>query len=303
MTRAPIALFVYARVDHARLTLEALRRCPDAPEHDLIVFSDGARTADKQAAVDEVRRFLQTVRGFRSVELHHRPHNFGLAKSVIEGVTEVLARHDSVIVLEDDMVTSPHFLTYMNESLAKYADDDRVISIHGYVYPMPGAALPEAFFLRGADCWGWGTWKRGWCLFNPDGRHLLDQLRKQGLLREFDFNGSYPYSDMLAAQIKGENDSWAIRWYASAFLADKLTLYPGRSLVHNTGNDDSGTHCSDTGAFDVILSQQPISLANVDVCQSWEARKAIELFFRNSTPSIWSRAILWLKRRLGNPRL
>jgi hypothetical protein len=167
----------------------------------------------------------------------------------------------------------------MNEALKRYADDDRVISIHGYVYPV-AQPLPDAFFLLGADCWGWATWRRGWALFNPDGQFLLNELRRRKLTRSFDFNGSYPYTEMLEGQIKGINDSWAVRWYASAFLADNLTLYPGRSLVHNIGNDDSGTHCEDSRGFDAVLSDTPINLEAINVEPSLMARQSFEEFFR-----------------------
>lgn len=282
---APISLFTYARPEHTQRTVEALLRNPGVNKHDLIVYCDAPRTPDKEQAVAAVREYLQTVTGFRSVTIHHRPHNYGLAKSIIDGVTEVLSRHERVIVLEDDMVTSPYFLTYMNEALERFANDDRVISIHGYLYPVR-QVLPEAFFLRGADCWGWATWRRGWALFNSDGQALLDELKRRNLIKVFDFNGSYGYSQMLESQIKGTNDSWAIRWYASAFLADKLTLYPGRSLVHNIGNDASGTHCGISTALDTELSDRPINLSGLRIEEFAEAKQAIEDFFRSKTSYI-----------------
>jgi hypothetical protein len=167
----------------------------------------------------------------------------------------------------------------MNEALKRYADDARVASIHAYVYPVD-RPLPEAFFLPGADCWGWATWQRGWACFNPDGQYLLDELKRRKLICAFDFNGAYPYSKMLEGQIKGKNDSWAIRWYASAFLAGKLTLYPGRSLVQNIGNDDSGTHRGNSVDLDIELSQTPISLSTISVESLQVARDAFEAFFR-----------------------
>ena len=276
---APIVLFTYSRLDHTRKTVDALLRNTLANKSDLIVFSDAARNAEKQDSVIKVRDYLKTIIGFKSVTIHYRTTNFGLAKSIIEGVTQVLKEHNSIIVVEDDLVTSPYFLDYMNEALQMYADDDRVISIHGYVYPVK-RALPEAFFLPGADCWGWATWRRGWKLFNPDGQYLLDELKRRKMVRAFDFNGAYPYLEMLEMQIKGLNDSWAIRWYASAFLAGKLTLYPGRSLVHNIGNDDSGTHCGTTITNDVDLSLTPIDLRRVSVESSSEGQKAFEYFLR-----------------------
>jgi len=282
---SPIALFVYARPDHARRTLEALLKNPEAKSSDLIVFSDAARTPDKEESVRLVREYIASIEGFRSLIVHHRPENFGLAKSIIEGVTQVLADHERVIVLEDDLVTSPHFLRYMNEALNRFAEEERVISVHGYVYPTE-KTLPEAFFLRGADCWGWATWRRGWAQFNPDGQFLLDELKRQNLLKAFDFNGAYSYSAMLMGQINGSNDSWAVRWYASAFLANKLTLYPGRSLSHNIGNDSTGTHCGMSSVFDSELSATPIRVDSVVIEESEAARKIIEEFFRAMRPPL-----------------
>ena len=144
-------------------------------------------------------------------------------------------------MLEDDLLTSPYFLDFMNEGLSIYEEDEKVISIHGYVYPI-SEKLPETFFLRGADCWGWATWKRGWDLFEPDGGLLLNKLEESKQTEEFDFNRSYPYTQMLKDQINGKTNSWAVRWYASAFLQNKYTLYPGKSLVSNIGGDGSGTN-------------------------------------------------------------
>lgn len=293
--RAPIVLFTYARPDHTRRTVEALLRNPGAGDHDLIVFSDAPRTQDKVLAVSEVRDFLWKISGFRSVTICHRSHNYGLAKSIIEGVTEVLNQYERIIVLEDDMVTSPHFLAYMNDALERFANDDRVISVHGYMYPVK-PLMPEAFFLAGADCWGWGTWRRGWALFNPDGQFLLGELKRRDLLSAFDFNEAYGYSEMLEFQINGLNDSWAIRWYASAFLAEKLTLYPGRSLIRNIGNDGSGTHCASTTALDSSLSDRPIDLTGLHIEECVRAKKAIEDYFREQTPLI-RRLVFRLLRR------
>lgn len=276
---APIALFVYNRPDHTRRTVEALRNNLLVSESDLIIFSDGPKTIEVAEKVEEVRKYLVTITGFRSVKIYQRNENFGLAKSIINGVAEIVNKYGRIIVLEDDMVTSPYFLTYMNEALDKYANDDRVISIHGYVYPVK-EILPEAFFLPGADCWGWATWQRGWALFNPDGQYLLNELHSRKLTRQFSYNGTYPLLAMLKGQIEGKNDSWAIRWFASAFLASKLTLYPSRSLVHNIGNDSSGTHCGSSNSFDVVLADKKIELENVRVEVSLQAKSAFENYFK-----------------------
>jgi hypothetical protein len=186
----------------------------------------------------------------------------------------------------------------MNEALEKYEKNGRVISAHGYVYPVKGT-LPETFFLKGADCWGWATWKRAWDLFEPDGRKLFGALKQQGLIRRFDYNGAYPYTKMLSRQIAAKNDSWAIRWYASALLHDKFTLYPGKSLVHNIGNDNSGTHCDKTLLFDTCTSCGPVHVGGISIEENNEALVEFELYFRSLRTHLLSRIFHFFKQSLS----
>ncbi len=285
---APIALFVYNRLHHTRRTVDSLKKNTLAGVSELVIFSDAPKTEVHSEKVREVRQYIRQIEGFKSVSIIERDSNFGLARSIIDGVTRVVKKYGRIIVLEDDMVTSPYFLTYMNEALEKYADDERVVSIHGYVYPV-GQPLPEAFFLPGADCWGWATWSRGWACFNSDGQFLLEELKRRKLISAFDYNEAYPFSKMLEGQIKGTNDSWAVRWSASAFLAGKLTLYPGRSLVHNIGNDNSGTHCGESADFNANLSSTQINLNNINSEPSQEGRQAFEDFFRQGQMGLLGR--------------
>lgn len=285
---APVALFAYMRPDHFARTLAALQRNAQAPQTTLYVFVDGARSPAHQPGVDAVRRLADAITGFARVRRVVREHNLGLARSIIDGVGQVLAEHDRVIVLEDDLEVSAHFLGFMNEALGLYAGSEEVASIHGYVYPLR-RAVPETFFLRGADCWGWATWRRAWVHFNADGQALLDQLTAQRLGHAFDLRGAYPYMRMLRDQIAGRNNSWAIRWHAATFLRGMLTLYPGRSLVRNIGNDDSGTHSAVNADFDVELANVPPRLERLPLAPSTVGTAAVEDYFRHTR---------WLPRRL-----
>lgn len=286
MPLAPIALFVYNRPEHAQRTLASLRGNHLADQSDLIIFSDASKPGEPGDKVREVRALIGQVQGFKSVTIVAREANYGLGRSITDGVTAVVNQHGRVIVLEDDMVTSPFFLQYMNDALTRFADDERVVSVHGYTYPVQ-AQLPEAFFLPGADCWGWATWRRGWACFNGDARYLLAELKRRKLAHALDYNGAYPYTRMLEHRVEGRNDSWAICWYASAFLEGKLTLYPGRSLVHNIGNDSSGTHSGTSPELDAALSSRPISLENIAVESCQECRRAFEAFFRRMLARGW----------------
>jgi len=278
---APIVLFVYNRPDHTRKTLEALTANLLANNSDLIIYSDAPKNQQAEEGVHTVRSFIKTIQGFKSITIIERDKNWGLANSIIDGVTNIVNKHGKVIVLEDDIVTSPYFLTYMNEALTIYENHEQVISIHGYVYPVK-RKLPEYFFLRGADCWGWATWKRGWDIYNPNAKYLLDEIKKQKLDKLFNFNNSFDYTGMLQSQIDGKVSSWAVRWYASAFLAGKFTLYPGITFVKNIGIDGSGTHCGDTGNFNSEFTShyKPVSL--IDIHDSTKARELFSKYFSNN---------------------
>ncbi len=295
---APICLFAFKRPEHTRKTIESLLRNKEAKNSILYAFCDGPRNPSDAALTDEVRQYLSTLQGFAAIHLRFRDENLGLAQSIISGVTEVIQAHGRAIVVEDDLVTSPYFLRYMNENLSRFENEDRVISIHAYSYPTK-KPLPDGFFLKGADCWGWATWQRGWALFDPDGSRLLRLLTEKKLKRTFNFDDSYPYVKMLEEQIAGHNNSWAIRWYASAFLADKLTLYPGRSLVTNIGLDGSGTHCEETDNYFMVASATPVFIGEIPIEENLEAREAFKDFFVSQQPGILTRILKKVKKWLG----
>ena len=241
------------------------------------IFYDG-KNDDTRADVDKVRKYIDNIDGFKKVTIIKRKINWGLANSIIDGVTNIINKYKKVIVLEDDLVTSIHFLRFMNESLDMYEKDNQVASIHGYIYPIEG--LPDTFFIKGADCWGWATWKRAWDIFEPNGQKILDELKSRRLEKEADFNNSYGFTQMLKDQIKGKNNSWAVRWHMSAFLRDMLTLYPGKSYVQNIGNDDSGTHCGVSDIFRVELSMRNNS-NRLELVENSDNRKKMEIFFHS----------------------
>ena len=297
--RAPIALFAYKRPVHLRRTWESLRANHGAAQSDLIVYCDGAKTAADVAAVSatiaEVRR-LAAEGGFRSVEVVARLVNHGLARSIIAGVSAAVERWGRVIVVEDDLLTSPHFLTFMNDGLDLYADDERVASVHGYLYPVTVPAS-QTFFLRGADCWGWATWQRAWRHFREDGAMLLIEIERGGHARRFDYNGMRRLVGMLKDQVAGRNNSWAIRWHASAFLNDMYTLYPTRSLVQNIGNDASGTHCGDDDGYTVEMCPNRLAVERIPIVEDEAAWLAIAHFYcikRRSFRAVFG----WVARRI-----
>jgi hypothetical protein len=299
MELAHIIIFAFNRPDHFKLTIKSLLQNKLASDSCVTIFCDGPRNQSDITNVMLVREFAKSIKGFKSIDIIEQSTNKGLSKSIIDGVTDTLSKHDSVIVLEDDLVSSPNFLNYMNQSLRMYENSMNVVSIHGYCYPVLHE-LPETFFIKGADCWGWATWKRGWMIFEEDGATLLKKLEELSLCKEFDFDNSFPYTKMLKNQISGKIQSWAIRWYASAFLNNMLTLYPGKSLIKNIGNDFSGTNSWEGNRYNVNLEKTTFNFKFIETVENKDAKKIISNFFRltkkNFVLKIISKSIFKIKK-------
>ena len=184
---APIVMFTYCRLENTRETVEHLLRNEEAKDSDLIIYSDAPKNVRAEEGVKKTREFIHSISGFKSIKIIEREKNMGLANSIVDGVTSVVNQYGRVIVLEDDLSVSPYFLKYMNEGLDRYENRDYIISIHGYVYPVK-KKLPEALLIKGADCWGWATWKRGWDVFSFDAKSLYNQIKEANRVKEFDFN-------------------------------------------------------------------------------------------------------------------
>lgn len=266
MKYAPIALFTYNRADHTQTVVESLLRNAEASQSDLFVFSDGPKNETKVEGVKRNREYIHTITGFKSVTIVERDRNWGLSKSLIAGITEMADKYGRVIIVEDDLVVSPYFLKYMNDALDKYKDDDRVASVSAFLNPID-AQVPETFFLRYFACWGWATWKRAWKLFNPDTRDLLKKIRWK--TNEFNIGGTGPFYGILYCDKVGLNDSWAVRFYASCFLANKLHLFPNQTMAIQSGMDGTGTHSGiDSTYSNMKLSQAPILLSDIHVVEN-----------------------------------
>lgn len=282
-TAAPIALFVYNRPWHTEKTVESLQKNDLAAESDLFIFSDAPKTHEVFEKVEEVREFIHNLTGFKSVTIFERKNNLGLASSIIDGVTSLCREYGRVIVLEDDLITSPFFLRFMNDALDLYADTPEVMHISGCLYPIDNMS-GETFFFRVPLCWGWATWHCSWRLFRKDNDVMLRFDSK--MRREFSFNSTYHYWQQLESNNKGLIDTWFVYWYASLFLNNGLALYPSRSLVLNIGFDGTGVHCGVSDNLAVALSPTPILVERMVVTETAEAvEKHIQYFLKSGAVS------------------
>ena len=294
---APIALFVYNRPWHTRQTVESLLQNDLSPQSDLFIFSDAAKSEAAKAEVAEVRRYIATVSGFRSVTIVERTENFGLAKSIISGVTKLCEEYGQAIVLEDDLVSSPHFLRYMNDALDLYRDVPEVMHVSGSTYPVAANDAISSYFLHVPLCWGWATWKRAWDHFEKDIK-VMDRFDAD-MVSRFNFDGTFTnYWEQLELNRDGRINTWFVFWYATVFLTEGLSLFPRESMLRNIGMDGTGVHCGTTDDFDVDVSQEPIALAPIALEVSDEAFERHKRYFHGLRPTLRSRVVRKIKRVL-----
>lgn len=294
---APILIFTYNRPQHTRRMLQALESADLAKDSDVYIYSDGAKNANSIEAVNKVRAIIAEPWQFNNIKIIERERNLGLAQNVISGVTEVIAKYGKVIVLEDDLQISKVGLRYFNDALDVYEKDEKVMEISGYMYPVKDAEkLPETFFFRVANSWGWATWERAWKKYNPNIDELIADFDKEKIKR-FSIDHTENFWKQVKEYKAGKINSWAIRWYLTLFNNNGLALYPRQSMIQNMGTDGSGTHSDADTMYHVELATQAVTYFPQEIEENKDAYEAIKYFYKNRKGSLLARAIRYAKKQ------
>lgn len=243
---APIVVFGFIRLDTLQQVIKALQNNFLALNSDLIIFIDGPRNRNDEIKVQTVKKYCETISGFKSVSLHISEKNKGLDSSVIEGITQTISKYGKVIAVEDDIVTTPNFLNYMNQALDFYQNNPKIMQIgaYGLKIKKPSECLKDTYIYQRHCSWGWATWLdrwesidwqiKDWGLFSKDKKRIA----------QFNRNGSDMFS-MLKQCMEGGN-MWDIRVSYNLFVQNKYVVYPFLSKVYNVGYRADAIHCKDT---------------------------------------------------------
>lgn len=240
----PVVLFAYSRADTLQRTLACLRE-NQVPK--LYAFCDGPRSSADESATRDVRALLRDI-AWTDVTVIERTRNLGLGRSIRAGVTEVLAKHESLLVFEDDLVCVPGTYRYLAAALEHYRDDPRVMSVTGWTHPRvtPANVVDQPYFDGRAESLLWGTWRRAWRGMHHDAAQLVAACRRLGI------DPARYGDDVLAmAAVERDRNIWAVRWLCLHILNGGLCMRPPRSLVEhigldhrasNAGGDESWAH-------------------------------------------------------------
>lgn len=255
MQLSPIIVFAYKRPNELMQTLTSLKANYLSAQSDLYIFVDGPKRPEDKEKVEAVKQIVDKIDGFKNIYRAYSEKNHGLASSVIKGVSEVIEKHGTVIVLEDDLITSPNFLDYMNKCLKEYGENRKVFSITGYSFPFsrPENYNYDAYFFPRTGSWGWATWRDRWEKVDWSVLDYERFIKDPDQRRDFNFGG-IDRVRMLKRQQNGEVDSWAIRFCYSQFKNQALTVHPAISKVQNIGfYTNDGTHTNVYNRYTTVL--------------------------------------------------
>jgi hypothetical protein len=246
---APICLFTYSRLNETRKTIEALQRNYIASESDLFIYSDGPKNFQDEKKVNEVREYIQSITGFKSVKIIESLENMGLAASIINGVTKILIKHESIIVLEDDLICSRNFLNFMNQALVFYRDSPNIQSVNGYSFYLSNNNQ-EVYFQNRTGSWGWATWSNCWKpdIFNKERIKSVINANP-GILNEFKKKCGADLSKMLRDSLCEKRDSWYVRWAFDHFINKHYAVFPSHSFINNIGHNEDATNCKGINSY------------------------------------------------------
>jgi len=242
--KPPIAIFAYKRPFELQKCLESLQLNKNAEEYTAYVFIDGPKSDKEKVLVDECKQVAFKDWKFKEVIISTNENNLGLARSIRFGLDKVFSTNESAIIIEDDLILHERFLEFMSLCLTTFNDNVKVASVQGF--SLINQLDNFAYFLPGADCWGWATWRNRWNNVNWDSASNLKEIVDTNRERQFNFENSYNFSKLLELNSLGLIDSWAIDWQASMFLQGRLSVYPPYNLVQNIG---SGIKSTNTKSF------------------------------------------------------
>jgi hypothetical protein len=294
---APIVLFVYNRPEHTKQTVEALQKNELAIESELFIYSDAAKNIGVKAKTDEVRKYIKSINGFKRVTVIKREKNWGLAASIIDGVTKIVNEYGKVIVLEDDLVTSPYFLKFMNDALELYKDEEKVWHISGWNYPIKIDGLDDVFLWRLMNCWGWATWKGRWKHYEKDADKTISEFNKEDIKR-FNLDSAQNFWNQVTGNKEKKINTWAIFWYVAIFKKDGLCLNPSQTFVENIGHDGSGVNCGESEAYAANISMHKDIKFVSKINENKIALERIQNFYKSQQKSLLVRVINKLARML-----
>ena len=283
---APILLFAYNRPNHFKQALNALIKNKETKDSILYICIDGPRNTEDKINQKIMFDYIETIRTeFQNINIVKQNSNLGLAKNMIHNVTNIINKHDKLIVIEDDCVVSEAFLEFMNKALAYYEPHKKVWHISSHSWINDSKKINDVYLYRVMHCWGYGTWKDRWRYFEKDPQSLINQFTEQDIKR-FNLDETENFWSQVLDNHSGHINTWAIFWYATIFKNNGLCMCPFYSYVENIGFDGSGTNCGYDKKYDAqsqLLNIHGKFNPQIDIEESLLAVNKIKKYYNDKS--------------------
>jgi len=277
---APVIIPTLCRFEHFKRCIESLMSCTHADKTDVYVALDYPSKESHWDGYNKISEFLDYLNvhnGFKSLEIVRREKNYGFGENgnATTLIRSILEKYDSYIFSEDDNVFSPAFLDFVNKGLIKFKDDKTVLAICGYQHPYNFKFTGNTFFRQSVDfnAWGYGIWKDRYedlCQLSPSWfkkqatlRNLYNIKTKNGNDRAFHL---FEFSRLTNNQFRRSDIVYSVY----AYLSKRDIIMPYKTMVRNTGFDNSGESFIgiDPKIAEIFTQQQIYDKVTIDLMGS-----------------------------------
>jgi len=327
MKYAPILIPTLCRYEHFVRLMESLKTNTWAKNAEIFVALDyppSDKYVENWKQIDEYLNHSD-LSVFKNVHVIRREKNYGAFGNIDDLQNFIREKYDRWVCLPDDIIVSPNFIEYMNVCLDKYENDNDIVAVCGYSYPVDwDVSLNATCFRQNFNCavWGIGFWKNKYQTVSDDIESgamlasLHDVIRCKRYKRMIDVCFS---EYIIAACYKW---SYGHQWLLNlsdiglrAYLAvrNKYAITPVISKCRNYGFDGSGAFCCNTKTYSdkVHALTYDYTKQPIDKASNWNLventndtlevnRNKLNIFDARSDKYMKkARKLLWLCENIG----
>lgn len=289
---APILIPTLCRYKHFIKCIESLKKNKLAINTDVYIALDYPKSEEHWEGYNKICEYLNNdFSEFKSFNIIKRNKNYGSRKNMDELYNYILQKYDRFIRTDDDTEFSVNFLEYINKCLSYYEDDEDVIAVTGYSYPVYWNIDKDSNILKSNFiCPSWGTafWRKkfikirtelesGYLISNFD-NYL--KIRKNNKLIDSKF---IDYVNSVLCFKENNLISWVTDISLGIYLTinNKYIIMPKLSKVRNNGFDGSGEYCfnikkSNIKSKHIYASNYDYSSQTIDNENFFEVRPSLQ---------------------------
>lgn len=251
----PVVIIMFNRPEHLRKVFEQVKKVKPKK---LFVIADGPRKDDENDKIqcESCKKIIDGIDWKCDVEKNYSSVNLGCGRRPASGLDWVFSKVEEAIILEDDCVPNPSFFYFCKELLAKYKNDNRIVSISGDNFQNNQRKNDDYsyYFSIFTQNWGWATWRRVWQQYDFEIKLWPEFKEKRYLYDIFkEKNFAHKWEKLFQDVYEGKwNSAWDFQFMFLSFINNGMNIIPNVNLVANIGFGELATH---TKNMDNLLSQ------------------------------------------------